>query len=277
MPKVCILTDGTAQFTHSNFLGHEQVVIIPHGLRAVQPKEIGIPAINDEYLQQLIPPSQDEFIRYFSKLNRDFDYIFVLTLSSQLAPVNRFALSASKQYGNHGNIIVIDSLTTGIGLGLLVQYAAAELANGISSANLERKIRVFLPRIYMLCCVPDLQVLSLAGFMQHSQALVGEMISILPIFSIEDGRLTLVEKARTQRHLFETYLEFMDEFDSPAYISLMRGVSQGHLRTQPLRQHIRENFPKTPFSEHTINPQLTALLGPHSSGLVILDSEKLRS
>ena len=271
MPNVCILTDSTVQFTHPNFPGHERVYVIPfeYQNRMQQGDDETLPYIG--LAQRLIPPSTQEFVRFYSQLSREYDMIFVLTLSSQLNPTARFALSASEQYSNHATIDVIDSQTTGIGLGLLVQVAAAAAAAGAPPAEIERQMRAIIPRVYMIFCIPELMYLAHSGYMDYSQALVGEMMGMLPIFAIEEGRLTPMEKVRTQRHLFESFLEFINEFDTPAHIALMYGASHSTIRTRPVRQYVQETFPDTPFSEHAIAPHLAALFGPQSTGLVILE------
>ena len=123
----------------------------------------------------------------------------------------------------------------------------------------------------MLFCIPELTYLANSGYLENSQALVGEMMGMLPIFVIEDGRLTPMEKVRTQRHLFEAFQEFMNEFDVPTHIALVRGVNRNAIRSRPMLQYIREAFPETPFSEHTTTPHLAALFGPQSTGLVVIE------
>jgi len=271
MSKVSILTDSSVQFTHPDFPGHERVYVIPFEYQnRMQPGDESWACCN--LPQRLIPPSPQEFIRFYVQLSREYDTIFVLTLSSLLNPVNRSALCASAQYSNHATINVIDSQTTGIGLGLLVQAAAAAAAAGAPPAEIERQMRASIPRVYMLFCIPELRYLAHSGYMDHSQALVGEMMGMLPIFAIEEGRLTPMEKVRTQRHLFESFLEFINEFDAPSTIALMRGANHNTLRTRPVRQYVQETFPDTLFSEHAIAPHLAALFGPQSTGLVIMDS-----
>jgi len=270
MSKVCILTDSTVQFTHPNFLGHERVYVIPFGFQT-RTQEGNESRLRSGPAQRLIPPSQQEFIRFYTQLSREYDTIFVLTLSSLLNLASRFALSASVQYCNHATINVIDSQTTGIGLGLLVQAAAAAASEGAPPAEIEQRMRASIPRIYMLFCIPELTYLAHSGYMDYSQALVGEMLGLLPIFAIEEGRLTPMEKVRTQRHLFESFQEFINEFDAPAYIALVRGTGHNTIRTRPIRQYVQETFPDTPFSEHAIAPHLAALIGPQSTGLVIME------
>jgi DegV family protein with EDD domain len=270
MSNICILTDSTVQFTRPNFPGHERVHIIPFELQTrAQQGDESWP--RSGLAQRLIPPSSQEFIRFYAQLSRKYDTIFVLTLSSLLNPAIKFALSASMLYSNHATIDVIDSQTTGIGLGLLVQAAAAAAATGAPLAEVERRIRASIPRIYMMFCIPELMYLAQSGYMDYSQALVGEMLGMLPIFTIEEGRLTPLEKVRTQRRLFESFLEFINEFDAPAYIALVRGTSHNTIRTRSVRQYVQETFPDTPFSEHAIAPHLAVLFGPESTGLVIME------
>ena len=133
-------------------------------------------------------------------------------------------------------------------------------------------MRSIIPRIYQLFCIPELTYLAATGYIQSSQAMVGEMLGLLPIFAMEEGRLTPMEKVRTQRHLFESFQEFMEEFDNPSHIALMRGAGSNPARTRPLRAYVQENFPQTPFSEHPLNPHTAAMFGPQSIGLVIMEN-----
>jgi DegV family protein with EDD domain len=270
MPNICILTDSTVQFTHPNFPGHERVYVIPFEIQSTPP-EGDVPRRGNGFVKRLIPPSTKEFVRFYSQLSHEYDTIFVLTLSSLLNPTTRVALSASMQSGSPATINVIDSQTTGIGLGLLVQAAAVAAAAGATLAELERQMRASIPRIYMLFCIPELTYLAHSGFMDYSQALVAEMMGMLPIFALEEGRLTPMEKVRTQRHLFESFLEFINEFETPAHIALMRGTGHNTSRTRAVRQYVQETFPDTHFSEHTIAPHLALLFGPQSTALVIME------
>jgi len=74
---------------------------------------------------------------------------------------------------------------------------------------------------------------------------------------------------RTPRHLFEAFQDFMAEFEHPTHIALVHGSNHNALRIRPLRQYMEELFPHTPFSEHSIQPHMTALFGPQSIGLFV--------
>jgi EDD domain protein, DegV family len=252
------------------------VHVIPFNIQIVERQE-GQSLPGGVFTQRrLIAPSPQDFVRFYTRLSRDYDSIVVLTLSSLFNPTMSHALAASEQYSNGAPVEVIDSQTTAIGLGVLVQIAAEAASEGASLKEIDRRLRASIPRVYLLLCIPELTYLAQSGHMDYAQALVGEMMGILPIFTFEDGRLVPMEKVRTPRHLFEAFQDFMGEFEAPAQIALINSLGRGSLRTSPLRQFVQDTFPETLFSEHSIQPHLAALFGPRSIGLVVLDSPDQR-
>ena len=264
MPRVCILTDSTTQFTRTDFPGRERVFVISLDLEPV-------PAQGDGQPRRLIPPAPQAFTHAYSLLSREYDSVLVLTLSSQLTQTTASAQKAALLYSNHASVQVVDSQTTAAGLGMLVEDAAGAVAAGASLAEVERLVRTSIRRVYMLLCIPELTCLESLGLLNQTQALVGEMIGLLPIFTMEEGRLTPLGKVRTPRHLFESFQEFMDEFSAPSRVALLRGTGQSTLRTHPLRQYLQEHFPDTPYSEHPLNLHISALFGTQSIGLVVME------
>ncbi len=271
MPNVCILTDSTAQFTQSNFTGHERVHVIPFGIQDAASQEGQSLVGGFTAHKRLIPPSPKQFIQSYASLSHLYDSILVLTLSSQLFPAMKHARSASDQFSNGITVEVVDSQTTSVGLGMLVQLAAGAVSQGASLQEIEQRLRAIIPRVYMLFFIPELTYLAYAGLMDHDQALVAEMMGILPIFTFEEGRLVPMEKVRTPRHLFEAFQNFVAEFAAPSHIALVGSLMRGHLPTSPLRQFVNDTFPGTLFSEHPVQPHLATLLGPRSIGLAVME------
>jgi DegV family protein with EDD domain len=276
MPNVCILTDSSAQFTQPKFPGYDRVHVIPFDLQVVERQEDwSLPGGVFQH-RRLVPPSPQEFIRNYARLGRDYDSILVLMLSSLFSTCMSNALVASEQYNNGAVVEVMDSLTTALGLGMLVQIAAQAASEGASLKEIDRQLRASIPRVYLLLCIPELTCLAQSGHMEYAQALVGEMMGMLPIFTFEDGRLVPMEKVRTPRHLFEAFQDFLGEFEAPARIALVNCSGRGSLRTSPLRQFVQDTFPETLFSEHALQPHLAAMFGPRSIGLVVLESTDQR-
>jgi DegV family protein with EDD domain len=271
MHNVCIITDSTAQFTQVHFPGHERVHVIPIDIQNSTDQESQTSPGGIAFKRQLIPPSAQEFVRFYARLSCEYDSILVLTVSSFLNSTMKQALSASDQYSNGATVEVIDSQTTAIGLGMLVQLAASAASGGASLKEIVQQLRASIPRIYMLFCIPDLTYLASSGLMENSQALVAEMMGMLPIFGFEEGRLVPLEKVRTPRHLFEVFQDFLGEFETPSVIALLRNLGRGSLRIGPLRQFVKDTFPEALFSEYIVQPSLAALFGPRSTGLFVME------
>ncbi len=266
MSKVCILTDGTAQFTQPDYAGHELVQVVPFQMQAPLPARS-----TPKPTPRLSPPTARDFSNWYSLLGREFGKIMVLTLSSSLSEAGRNARQAAARCNGRLSIEVVDSQTTAVGLGLLVQLAAEAAQSGAGLAEIKSLIRFAVANIYTLICVPELSYLSAAGYLSPSQAIIGEMLGMKPIFVLEDGRLAPIGKVRTQRRLFESFLDFIEEFDKPWHIAFLKPSLANPFRTRSMQQGVNDIFPQAPFSEHVIEPPFVALFGRQCMGLVVAE------
>ncbi len=177
-------------------------------------------------------------------------------------------------FSNHASVELVDSQQVSVGLGLLVQQAAALAFAGESVENIVKKLRWIIPNIYLAFCIPELSCLARSGYLSLSQGVVGEMIGMLPVFTLEEGSLVPMDKVRNERHLFDTFQDFLSEFESPDHISLVRGEGKREARVRLFRAFAEGIFPDTSFSEHPIQPALMDLFGEGSTGLVIMEKTR---
>jgi len=274
MPRVCILTDSTAQFTRTDFPGRERVFFASFDLQPAAHQEADSQPVHSSS-QRLTPPSPQAFLRLYRELGQAYDSILVMTGSSLLSPATRHALSASGQFSNHARLEVLDTRTTATGLGWLVETAAGAASAGEALEAIVKRVRAVIPIIYSVFCIPDLDALAENGYLSLAQAQAAEILGLLPIFMLEDGWLSPLEKVHSQRAVVECLEEFMDEFDSPQRIALTHGEAYDTVRMRPLRQHIRERHPQAYFSEHIFSPHLAALFGSRSIGMTIMEKGSL--
>ncbi len=287
MNSVCILTDNTAQFTKPTFPGRNLVVTAPLQLKinnqvVADPKEIKINALpasaGGAFIPQMSSPTADDFRKLFLSLAQEYNEVVAILLSSQLNPTCENALEAADSVRGRVSVQVIDSQTTSVGLGVLVQSAAEAASRGAPSTEIERLLRGLIPHIYSVLCIPGMTYLYYSGFVGEAQATVGEMLGILPIYTLEDGHLTPVEKARNYRQLTDYLQEFIDEFSDLYHIALIQSVPTTVHDARIFREHANLMFPKTPFSEHQINPALALMFGPRALAVFAMEtpSEKER-
>lgn|SRR5450759_1486104 len=280
MSSVCVLTDSTAQFCKPSFPGHHLIKTIPmhvhvnhsfyKGDSDIKVTELPI-STRDTDVPISTPPTIEEFKQTYMTLGREYNEIIVILLSSHLSSTFMNAKQAVAQVQGRVAVQLIDSQTTSVGLGYLTEIAAEAAANQASLNEIERLIRGQIPHIYSVFCIPGLTYIYQAGFIDYAQAMVGEMLGLLPIFTLEDGHLTPLEKARNLRHLTDFFQEFLDEFNDLYQISMVQSIPPMTHEGKILREHATLNFPKVPFSEHPINLSLASLFGPRSMGVFAIE------
>ena len=280
LPGVCILTDSTAQFTVSPFPAQDLVSVIPHRINLNRVSYLDGQGLSiydlpltarDGKSAQAHAPNPKEFQQAFLSLGEEHPEILAILLSARLSQAFENANQAAGTLPGRISLTVLDSQTTGVGLGLLVQAAAEAARGGATAKEIKQLVRHLVAHIYTVFCVQSLSYLPLGGHIDPAQAVVGEMLGVIPIILLENGRLVPVQKARSFRHLLDLLVEFLGEFGELKHISLLKGTLPFESEVYNLRQRIKDLFPATAFSEHTLGTGLATILGPRSLGLVVME------
>ncbi|MBI3159596.1 MAG: DegV family EDD domain-containing protein [Chloroflexi bacterium] len=282
MPQVCILTDSTAQFPVPAFAGRTRVNVIPlhievngrryeksEGLRAADLP----PSAGPGLAPRVLSPSEAEFLSMYAHLGQYYSHVLVILHSAYLAGTWANAQAAANAFAGPAKVQVVDSGTTATGLGLVVQAAAAAAEQGFPADEVENMVRAMLPRVYSLFCIPGLTYMHHAGHLGLAQALVGERLNMLPLYVLDNDQFMPTQKARNGRALVDLLHEFILEFERLEHVALLQGVPPFESETRGLRERLSEDYGPVAMSEHTINPALATLFGPHSLGVFVLQGE----
>jgi DegV family protein with EDD domain len=284
MGSLKILTDSTVQFTLPTFAGRSLVRVIPYdvqyrgtlyeGGRNLKSSDLPLSTKYGE-IPELIVPSFDQMCDSFSRDENGLSYDQVLGIFSSASICNFYenALEAQKQVNGRVRLQIVDSQTTSVGLGMLVQAAAESVTRGATLSETERLVRTMIPHIYAVVCTPGLSYLNISGFLDRAQAMVGEMLGLFPLFTIEEGHLSPLEKVRNHRQVIDFFQEFLEEFDQLQSISFVQcAIGCNAQDGRILREHAQDHFTRTTFSEHTISLPVASLLGPSALGLFVVES-----
>jgi DegV family protein with EDD domain len=279
MPRTCIITDSTAFFTKPAFAGQEYITILPHqiqinGQSLPDCRDLSLYSISLDKKQPPItrPPTIENFQAAYNMLGLKYKEIVVILISSHLSQAYINATMAAKSAKSPASIIIIDSLNTAIGLGLLVQAAAEYIHRGFSGIEINRLVRGMINHIYSVFCLPDLSYLYRSGQIDPAQAIVGEMLGVIPFFTLENGRLVHSQKIRSPRHLVDIMYEFVAEFENLKYLALLQGITTYEQESRNLRDRISQNVGTTPLCEYSLSLALATILGPHGIGLVAVEN-----
>ena len=284
MPQVQIVTDSTVRFTSSDFLEKYSVAIAPMKVRC-GPIEIeesttsDLSVVRRQHLKdQSVPvpsaPSVELFTKIYADLHTRSDQILSIHSSAGICKAAENAQLARQNFLGRVDITIIDSQSVSVGLGLLVQEAAKEAARGTDLETLVRIVRGMIPRLYMIFFLDDLLVLEKNGLVSKSQAILGNMLGIIPFLTMEDGYLIPMEKVRSRPRALEKLVEFVLEFSSIDHLAILEGSSPATQESHTLAERLRAFYPHTPLTMTCYGPCVSSFVGMDSLGVVVLESEE---
>lgn len=278
--KVAIVTDSTAYFEPGGVekLG---IHVIPLNIYLGQEKFLeGTEIDTDELFRRLnygapFPvskaPDPIQFENLYKKIYRQTDQILSIHISRHLSQTVQTAKMGAESLLGRCSIEVIDSMTTSVGLGILVK-AAAEAANkGASLDDLVRLVRGMLPHIYLVFFVETMDYLERSGRIGKAQALLGSMLNIKPILFVEDGDIIPLEKVRTVEKGLEKLFEFVAEFDNLEQTAIIQRGKHPTKTSLDFQERLKQAFPDIDFPIIQIGADLSTRLGPDAFGIAVYE------
>ena len=278
--KVAIVTDSTAYFDPGEVerLGIHVVPLAIH-LGSKQFLE-GSDIDTDELFRRLsftnelpksYPPDPVVFEELYSQLHKQTDQILSIHTSGHLNNTVARAKAGAESLLGRCSIAVVDSMTTSVGLGILVK-AAAEAANaGESLDDIVRLVRGMLPHIYLIFYVETMEYLERSGRIGKAQAILGSMLNIKPILFMEDGDIIPLEKVRTTDKAIEKLFEFVAEFDNLEQTAIIQRSKFPNKETRTLQERLQQSFPNLQFPIIQYGPDLATRVGPNALGIVVYE------
>ena len=287
MSQLCIITDSSAHFPNPVYPGNNQVSILPIHIQvgnrtfpdSKDPKDQKKWFRNNvPYKPKIAIPSVEDFSRVFLQCGQKHLSILAILHSSQLSATVENAQKAARIVKNSSSINVVDSQTTGAGLGLLVQAAAQAAAqydaHDVDAESVCNIIRGLVNHVYTVFFLPNMNTLADSGYLDPAQAIIGEMLGIIPFYVMESGRIVSIQKARNSRQLVDLLFEFVGEFSDLDHIALLQGYPPYEQEIRSLRDRISNAYPSVPLTEHHLSLSILSLLGSRSLGLVVMEKSE---
>ncbi|MFC0271698.1 DegV family protein [Metabacillus herbersteinensis] len=142
-------------------------------------------------------PSPGQFITLFKKLEEGYDEIVGLFVSSDLSGT----FSSAKQAVEHTKIPVhiIDSRILSYPLTKLLKYAISLREKEIATISILEQVEQRINQHETYVLIGDLKQLHRSGRMSGTQFYLGSLLKIKPVISVADGKLSVIEKARSEK------------------------------------------------------------------------------
>lgn len=282
MTRLRIVTDTTARFPDPDFLDSHDVTIIPMTIRGGHSSRDDSPQSHLDEFHDLFEPNQvlpvaeppppERFVDIYRRLSDETDEILSIHSSSGMSATVNHARLASEQFLGRANVQIVDSQTISVGLGLLVQAAADAAGRGESFDDVIRIVRGMIPRLYLVFFLEDLSYLEHNGLITQSQAILGNMLGILPFLTIEQGKLLPMEKVRSRPRALEKLVEFVSEFSDLDHLGILYPGRRPNEETLALAERIQAVHPTMPISMTCYGPAVATFVGVTGLGVVVMDA-----
>ncbi|NDJ60101.1 MAG: DegV family protein [Chloroflexi bacterium] len=283
MPNLHVVTDSFAHFPSLQVSNRPGITIVPNriGIAGKMYRE-GVDLEAEEALKLLAAkpeaptlavPAVTDYAAVYEQLAQDHDGIISLHASRAMFASWHHAQRAAQYPLGGCKVIVLDTQTFSAGQALLVRMAANVVEQGETLDDIVRILRGAVARVYSIYYTETLDFLHHNHIMTPSHALLGAMIGIKPVLSIEDGQLITIEKVRTRLQATERLVEFAAEFTDVEDAIILQHKTYLTEQGRMLQDRLAVEFPDLHFPHALYGPSLAALIGPEATGLVVLERE----
>ena len=217
---VKIVTDSSADLT-APLVQELGISVVPLYVRfgeEVSRERVDIS--EEEFYQQLlhgpshpvtIQPNPQDFAEAYQKISAEADGIVSIHISSKLSGTCNSAIQGKDMAGVKCPIEVVDSQSVTVGLGLISVAAATAAKEGADLQQVVKEAKQAIPNIHLLGLVDTLKYLLLGGRIGKARALVGSLLNVKPLLTLEEGEVIAAGRARTFSKGIERLFDFVKE------------------------------------------------------------------
>jgi len=280
MRRVSIVTDSAAGLDQETIdrLGIKVLPLTVH--LAGERYQEGIDITSEQFLERLSQagvyprlsaPSVESVGRVYEELASTGVDILSLHVSGTLDRTLDAARRAAMPFLGRTKIEVMDYETISLAEGIIARAAGEAAAAGDSLDDIVRLVRGMTPHVYSIFFVESLNYLEHGGRIGIAQAILGSMLQVKPLLTIEEGDIFPMEKVRTQDKAIEKLVEFVSEFSHIEDLAILQ--HRFTEATASLIERLDMLFPGRQVPIYTYNPSLAVHIGPAALGAVIYEGQ----
>lgn len=211
-------------------------------------------------------PTPAAFMETYTGLLKSYDYIFSIHASSEVSGTFQSARLACDEVGA-GKVEVIDSRSVSIGEAFAAVEAAKAALGGAGVDAVRRRIQEIIGATTVLFAVDTLEYLQKNGRIGKAASVVGALLSVKPILTLEDGVVAPREKVLGLRRAFNRVIQIMKDDVGTAPISAMVAHCDDPDRGRQLVEAIEANFDCVEMHVAAVGPIVGTHAGPGAAGV----------
>jgi DegV family protein with EDD domain len=221
-------------------------------------------------LPETAAPSVGAFEETFRALHdQGADGIVCVNLSAHLSATMQSAQVAAKALDGLCPIEIIDSASASMGIGIFALLAARLASEGADVTTIAREVTKRREHQKLFAALDTLEYLRKGGRIGGAQAMLGSMLSIKPIITVEGGAVEQAGKVRTRSKALRFMIDRIPEGNVESICVMHSGATD-------LEEFLETVRPKVPGAEIVvgrIGPVVGVHVGPRAVGLTWIERE----
>ncbi|HYY45517.1 MAG TPA: DegV family protein [Candidatus Angelobacter sp.] len=212
-------------------------------------------------------PAVGAFEDVFRRHREAGDDVVAVLISSKVSGTFGAAQMAAGSV-DQDHITVIDSLTASMALGFLALEAAGMAKTGASRAQVAERIQSLVPKAHVLAAVDTLTYLEKGGRIGRARALLGSLLNVKPLITLQDGEVAPLGRARGRVQAIDKLVDQLGRAGKLTHLAVLHGAALAD--AERLRERVAQNYPDLdiPFAE--IGAVIGTYTGPGVIGFTYL-------
>lgn len=272
--SIRIITDSASDIEQQEF---EQIQVLPLmvTIDGVTYRD-GIDLKKNEFYKKLeesdaMPVSSlispYEFEQAFEKVTAQNDEAIVLPISSELSGTYQSAVAAAADFEN---ITVMDTRQVSGSQRILILRCLQLIKEGLSREAIVKQLGEEKEKIRIFAAVDTLKYLQKGGRISKGSAIVGGIVGIKPILTLEEGKLIAIGKARGSK---QSNLFLNKQIEEVGGIDFSMPYAVGYSGTDDsnLRKYMESNQELLDAAPHEVDVvQIGSAVGTHAGPGAVL-------
>ncbi|MDI9413725.1 MAG: DegV family protein [Bacillota bacterium] len=152
-------------------------------------------------------PSPADFVKVYEEIAKPGDTIISIHLSSKMSGTYQSAVLASTMLDSGITVKTIDTKTASLGTGLITLEAAKAVQAQETVEDILEVVQHAIDFMQVYFVVDTLEYLQKNGRIGMASALVGTLLNIKPILTVDNGMVAPFEKSRGKNNALRRLLE----------------------------------------------------------------------
>lgn len=216
--KIAWITDSTG-FLDEELRGNSDVYVVPMVViingkeyedgKSIMPDELFKRMKEEKAVPTTSQPSVGTFVELYQKLAHDYDRIVSVHVSSKLSGTVASSMQAAEMVTIP--VHVFDSLLISFPMTMLMKKIMSEIEKGCSVSEAFKRAERYRDGNETNVMIGSLEQLHRSGRLSGTQYLLGSVLNVKPIVTIENGALEIKTKVRSEKKAEQLLLDRFSE------------------------------------------------------------------